>query len=64
MEFGFTLKPDMTPAHIVELTKQAERNGFTHAEALAANAPTTAPAKIERARWCWCDMVTSCSICL
>ncbi len=30
MEFAFTLKPDMTPAHIVELTKQAEREGFTY----------------------------------
>ncbi len=28
MEFAFTLKPDMTPAHIVELAKQAEREGF------------------------------------
>src|SRR5499433_1451093 len=30
MEFAFTLKPDMTPAHIVELTKQAERNKFQY----------------------------------
>jgi probable F420-dependent oxidoreductase len=30
MEFAFTLKPDMTPKHIVELTKQAERNGFKY----------------------------------
>ena len=30
MEFAFTLKPDMTPAHIVDLTKQAERDGFTY----------------------------------
>jgi probable F420-dependent oxidoreductase len=30
MEFAFTLKPDMTPAHIVELTKQAEREKFTY----------------------------------
>ena len=30
MEFAFTLKPDMTPAHIVELTKQAERDGFSY----------------------------------
>src|SRR5262249_35617230 len=30
MEFAFTLKPDMTPAYIVELTKQAERNGFAY----------------------------------
>ena len=28
MEFAFTLKPDMTPAHIVALTQQAEREGF------------------------------------
>jgi probable F420-dependent oxidoreductase len=30
MEFAFTLKPDMTPAHIVELTRQAERQGFAY----------------------------------
>jgi probable F420-dependent oxidoreductase len=30
MEFAFTLKPDMTPAHIVELTQQAERDGFAY----------------------------------
>src|SRR5262249_16686770 len=30
MEFAFTLKPDMTPGHIVDLTKQAERNGFKY----------------------------------
>jgi probable F420-dependent oxidoreductase len=29
-EFGFTLKPDMTPEHIVALTRQAENAGFTH----------------------------------
>lgn len=29
-EFGFTLKPDMTPDHIVALTKQAEGAGFTY----------------------------------
>jgi probable F420-dependent oxidoreductase len=30
MQFAFTLKPDMTPAHIVELTKQAEHEGFQY----------------------------------
>jgi probable F420-dependent oxidoreductase len=30
MQFAFTLKPDMTPAHTVELTKQAEREGFEY----------------------------------
>ncbi len=30
MEFAFTLKPDMTPDHIVELTRQAEREGFSY----------------------------------
>src|SRR5262245_25268272 len=30
MEFAFTLKPDMTPAHTVELTKQAEHEGFNY----------------------------------
>src|SRR5262245_18350696 len=30
MEFAFTLNPDMTPAHIIELTTQAEREGFTY----------------------------------
>src|SRR6185436_8301379 len=30
MEFAFTLKPDMTPSHIVDLTKQAEQNGFKY----------------------------------
>src|SRR5262245_38030213 len=30
MQFAFTLKPDMTPAHTVELTKQAEREGFDY----------------------------------
>jgi probable F420-dependent oxidoreductase len=29
-EFAFTLKPDMTPDHIVALTKQAERAGFNY----------------------------------
>jgi len=29
-EFAFTLKPDMTPQHIVALTKQAERAGFNY----------------------------------
>jgi probable F420-dependent oxidoreductase len=29
-EFAFTLKPDMTPNHIVELTRQAESAGFTY----------------------------------
>lgn len=28
MEFAFTLKPDMTPEHIVALTRQAEDAGF------------------------------------
>src|SRR5215831_8119112 len=28
LEFGFTLKPDMTPDHIVALTRQAEAAGF------------------------------------
>lgn len=27
-EFGFTLKPDMTPEHIIGLTRQAEESGF------------------------------------
>jgi len=30
MQFAFTLKPDMTPAHTVELTKEAEREGFEY----------------------------------
>jgi probable F420-dependent oxidoreductase len=30
LEFAFTLKPDMTPDHIVALTKQAEAAGFGH----------------------------------
>src|SRR5262245_17343768 len=30
MQFAFTLKPDMTPAHTVDLTKQAEREGFEY----------------------------------
>src|SRR6185436_7508984 len=30
MQFAFTLKPDMTPAHTVELTRQAEREGFDY----------------------------------
>jgi probable F420-dependent oxidoreductase len=30
MQFAFTLKPDMTPAHTVELTRQAERDGFEY----------------------------------
>src|ERR1700756_1362002 len=29
-EFAFTLKPDMTPEHIVALTKQAETAGFAY----------------------------------
>jgi probable F420-dependent oxidoreductase len=29
-EFAFTLKPDMTPDHIVALTRQAEAEGFTY----------------------------------
>jgi probable F420-dependent oxidoreductase len=29
-EFAFTLKPDMTPEHIVSLTKQAEEDGFNY----------------------------------
>jgi probable F420-dependent oxidoreductase len=29
-EFAFTLKPDMTPDHIVALTRQAEGTGFTY----------------------------------
>ena len=29
-EFAFTLKPDMTPEHIVALTKQAEGAGFSY----------------------------------
>src|SRR5881296_3180429 len=29
-EFAFTLKPDMTPNHIVNLTRQAEAAGFAH----------------------------------
>jgi probable F420-dependent oxidoreductase len=29
-EFAFTLKPDMTPEHIVALTKQAEGDGFNY----------------------------------
>jgi probable F420-dependent oxidoreductase len=29
-EFAFTLKPDMTPDHIVELTRQAEKEGFSY----------------------------------
>ena len=29
-EFAFTLKPDMTPGHIVSLTRQAEAAGFTY----------------------------------
>ena len=29
-EFAFTLKPDMTPEHIVALTKQAEEDGFNY----------------------------------
>src|SRR5215468_9280662 len=29
-EFAFTLKPDMTPEHIVALTKQAEGAGFNY----------------------------------
>jgi len=29
-EFAFTLKPDMTPEHIVALTKQAEAAGFAY----------------------------------
>src|SRR5258705_4771658 len=30
MEFAFTLKPDMTPEHIVALTRQAEESGFAY----------------------------------
>src|SRR5215467_7382038 len=30
MEFAFTLKPDMTPEHIVALTRQAEGAGFAY----------------------------------
>lgn len=30
MEFAFTLKPDMTPEHIVALTRQAEVAGFAY----------------------------------
>jgi probable F420-dependent oxidoreductase len=30
LEFAFTLKPDMTPDHIVALAKQAESAGFGH----------------------------------
>ena len=30
LELGFTLKPDMTPDHIVALTRQAEAAGFTY----------------------------------
>jgi probable F420-dependent oxidoreductase len=30
LEFAFTLKPDMTPDHVVALTKQAESAGFTY----------------------------------
>src|SRR5437764_15401351 len=29
-DFGFTLKPDMTPDHIVALTRQAEAAGFDY----------------------------------
>lgn len=29
-EFAFTLKPDMTPDHIVDLTRQAEASGFAY----------------------------------
>ena len=29
-EFAFTLKPDMTPDHVIELTRQAEREGFSY----------------------------------
>src|SRR5216110_3698512 len=29
-EFAFTLKPDMTPDHIVALTRQAEEAGFNY----------------------------------
>ncbi len=29
IDFGFTLKPDMDPGHIVSLTRQAEAAGFT-----------------------------------
>ena len=29
-EFAFTLKPDMTPDHIVALTRQAEASGFNY----------------------------------
>src|SRR6478735_7378186 len=30
LDFAFTLKPDMTPDHIVALTQQAEAAGFGH----------------------------------
>jgi probable F420-dependent oxidoreductase len=30
MEFAFTIKPDMTPGHIVSLTRQAESAGFAY----------------------------------
>src|SRR5262245_47541055 len=30
MQFAFTLKPDMTPGHIVDLTRQAEAAGFAY----------------------------------
>ena len=30
MEFAITFKPDMTPEHIVALTRQAEASGFTY----------------------------------
>ena len=30
LDFAFTLKPDMTPEHIVALTRQAEAAGFGH----------------------------------
>ena len=30
MEFAFTLKPDMTPERLVNLTKLAEAEGFAY----------------------------------
>jgi len=31
MEFGITLKPDLTPDHLVALAQQAENAGFSYA---------------------------------
>src|SRR5271166_5328018 len=30
LDFGFTLKPDITPNRIISLTQQAEHNGFAY----------------------------------